>query len=197
MSCSAFDLRDYVLKELSDPERRQVEAHAKGCIDCREELERLRLTEATLLSLRDEEIPQRIAFVSDKIFEPSPWRRFWTAFWGSPARLGFASAAMLSVALVVYTVSGGTQKRGGITEAPAPQITTAEVQNRIQAAVDQAVKASETRLVQRIAEMQQEDLKERRQLVLWAESQLDYSRRSELAIRRSNYGPPAESGGLQ
>lgn len=197
MSCSPFDLRDYVLKELSDPEQRQVEGHARGCMACREELERLRLTEATLLSLRDEEIPQRIAFVSDKIFEPSPWRRSWTAFWGSSARLGFASAAMLSVALVVYTLNGAAEKRVA-QGVPRPEgLTQQQVQAQIQAAVDQAVKTSETKLEQRIAEVQQEDLKERRQLVLWAESQLDYSRRSELAIRRSNYGPPVESGGLQ
>ena len=72
MSCSPFDLRDYFLKELTDPQQRQVEAHVKTCPPCREELERLRLTEAALSALRDEEIPQRIAFVSDKIFEPSP-----------------------------------------------------------------------------------------------------------------------------
>src|SRR5579872_3752510 len=101
MSCSPFDLRDYFLQELSDPQQRQVEAHVKVCAQCTDELDRLRITEAALFSVRDEEIPQRIAFVSDKIFEPSPWRRWWTALWASSARLGFASAAMLSVAIVV------------------------------------------------------------------------------------------------
>src|SRR5579872_2331072 len=100
MSCSPFDLRDYFLQELADPQQRQVEAHIRGCDPCREELDRLRITEAALFSLRDEEIPQRIAFVSDKIFEPSPWRRWLAAFWGSTARLGFASAAMLSAAIL-------------------------------------------------------------------------------------------------
>src|ERR1043166_5101819 len=100
MSCSPFDLRDYFLRELPDPQQRQVEAHVKSCQTCREEIDRLNLTEAALLSLRDEEIPQRIAFVSDKIFEPSPLRRWLAGFWGSAARLGFASAAMLSAALV-------------------------------------------------------------------------------------------------
>ena len=52
MSCSPFDLRDYFLKELPDPQQRQVEAHVKTCQPCREELERLRLTEAALFSLR-------------------------------------------------------------------------------------------------------------------------------------------------
>src|SRR5689334_13729103 len=104
MSCSPFDLRDYFFQELSDPQQRQVEAHVKTCQPCREELERLNLTGAALLSLPDEEIPQRIAFVSDKVFEPSPLRRWLAAFWGSTARLGFASAAMLSTAIVVYAL---------------------------------------------------------------------------------------------
>src|SRR5439155_22953110 len=116
-SCSPFELKDYFLKELPDSQQREVEAHVKSCQVCREELDRLRLTEAALFSLRDEEIPQRIAFVSDKIFEPSPWRRWWTAFWGSGARLAFASAAMLSVALVVFALKPAP--------APAPRAITA------------------------------------------------------------------------
>ena len=55
----------------------------------------LRLTTAALRTLPDREIPQRIAFVSDKVFEPSPFRRFFGA------RLGFASACVLAAALVV------------------------------------------------------------------------------------------------
>src|ERR1019366_2955446 len=65
MSCSPFDLKDYFLQELPSTQRVQVEAHVKSCLTCREELERLQLTGAALFSLRDEEIPQRIAFVSD------------------------------------------------------------------------------------------------------------------------------------
>src|SRR5262249_4740031 len=113
MSCSPFDLRDYFLNELSDTERRQVDAHVKTCMACREEVDRLRLTETALFSMRDEEIPQRIAFVSDPVFQRSPWRRWFDAFWGSAARLGFASAAMLSTAILVYAFS---------RPAPAPVI---------------------------------------------------------------------------
>ena len=178
MSCSPFDLRDYFLKELPEPEGKQVEVHVKTCAACREELERLRLTEAALATLRDEEMPQRLAFVSDKIFEPSPWRRGWAAFWGSNARLGFASAAMLSAALVAYTVVGQAGKGGG-TEALTPQI---------QAAVDQAIAASEAKLERRIAAVEEQNRKERRQLVAWADSFMDYSRREELKIVRGNYG---------
>jgi anti-sigma factor RsiW len=179
MSCSPFDLRDYFLKELPEPEGKQVELHIKTCAGCREELERLRMTEAALVSLRDEEMPQRLAFVSDKIFEPSRWRRGWTVFWNSGARLGFASAAMLSAALVVYTVG-----------APAPRESRAAATRtqEIQAAVDRAVAASEAKLEQRIAAVQEENRKERRQLVAWADSFLDYSRREDLMIVRGNYG---------
>ena len=44
MSCSPFDLRDYFLKELTDPQQRQVESHVKTCLPCREELDQLRWT---------------------------------------------------------------------------------------------------------------------------------------------------------
>src|SRR5579883_2348595 len=129
MSCSPFDLRDYLLKELSETETRQVDAHVRGCAGCREEVERLRIAEAALFSLRDEEIPQRIAFVSDKIFEPSPWRRWWSAFWGSAARLGFASAAMLSLAMVLLalrTVPAPPQRAN--TVASVSPISESEIQ---------------------------------------------------------------------
>jgi anti-sigma factor RsiW len=141
MSCSPFELRDYFLKELSDPQQRQVEAHVKDCSACRRELEQLQLTQTALFSLREEEIPQRIAFVSDPVFEPSPARRWWAAFWGSPARLGFAGAAMLSVALVF--------------SALAHSPSTSEIDRRIQKAVlasEQRQTANTTRLVHDLAQ---------------------------------------------
>jgi hypothetical protein len=156
MSCSPFDLRDFFLKELTDPQQRQVEVHIRACAPCREEVERLRLTEAALFSLREEEIPQRIAFVSDKIFEPSPWRRWLSAFWGSTARLGFASAAMLSVALVVFALHRPAPAPVVVATAPAPAQTTAAVSDsEIQARVDIAV----ARAVGQIQERQTQQTK--------------------------------------
>lgn len=200
MSCSPFDLRDYVLKELSEPEARQMDAHVRGCAGCREEVERLHLTEAALFALRDEEIPQRIAFVSDKIFEPSPWRRAWAAFWGSTARLGFASAAMLSVALIVFSlartagapVSGGPATARVVTPA---SVSEAEIQQRVQAAVDQAVAASETRLQkafdQRVKEMDQRN----QAMLLSAASDLRFAEKAEMAVIRSDYTLPRRNAG--
>ena len=144
MSCSPFDLRDYLLDELAEEERRQVDQHVRSCGGCHEEMDRLRITHATLLALREEEVPQRIGFVSDKVFEPSGVRRVWQAFWGSSARLGFASAAMLSVALVFFTFF----RQAPAVASAAPLDTSridAQVAARVSAAVEKAVAESETR----------------------------------------------------
>jgi hypothetical protein len=99
--------------------------------------------------VRDEEIPQRIAFVSDKIFEPSPWGRWWASFWGSAARLGFASAAMLSAAIVLYALHPA--KTAPAAPPPTQQIvlqktiSDSDIQARIDAAVTKAVAAVEAR----------------------------------------------------
>src|SRR5205807_9838417 len=150
MSCSPFDLKDYFLRELPDPHQREVEVHVSCCPVCREGLDRLQLTGAALFSLRDEEIPQRIAFVSDKIFEPSPWRRWWTAFWGSGARLGFASAAMLSVALLVSAVMRTAPARPK-TPPVVAGVSDADIQTRIDNAVAKAVAEVDARQMQKAA----------------------------------------------
>jgi anti-sigma factor RsiW len=135
MSCSPFDLRDYVLDELAEPERRLVEQHARGCSACRQELEQLGATRSALLALPDEEIPRRIGFVSDPVFEPSPARRWWQAFWGSSAKLGFASAAMLSAALVFSAAT-----RPAPAPASAPQADLAALEARFNERTAQVVR---------------------------------------------------------
>jgi hypothetical protein len=94
-------LRDYAFDEMAGGELRSMEQHIAACSNCAAELDRLRLTTAALRILPDREIPQRIAFVSDKLFHPSPVARFFLGFWNSAARLGFASAIVLAVALIV------------------------------------------------------------------------------------------------
>ncbi len=59
-----------------------------------EEKERLDFTLSALRSVPDQEIPQRISFVSDKVFEPKWWQRF--PVWG------MASAAMLSLSIMAH-----------------------------------------------------------------------------------------------
>jgi len=146
MSCSPFDLRDYFFGELAEPEHRQMDLHLRNCSGCHEDLDRLRITHSTMLALRDEEVPQRIGFVSDRVFEPSPMRRWWLSFWGSSGRLGFASAAMLSVALVGFTFY---RPVGAAPPIAAAQVDTAKIEaqvaGRVGAAVAKAVAESEAR----------------------------------------------------
>ena len=138
MSCSPYDLRDYLFDELTDSQRGQVRAHVKTCEPCGAELEALRLTHSALLTLRDEEIPQRIGFVSDKVFEPSPLRRWFAGFWTSAARIGFVSSAMLSAALLVHAFLPAQIVH---KDAQSPQVTQAEIDHRVEAAIATQVKA--------------------------------------------------------
>jgi anti-sigma factor RsiW len=200
MSCSPFDLRDYFLKELPESEQRQVEAHVRNCQPCLEEMDRLRLTEAALFALREEEIPQRIGFVSDQVFEPSPWRRWWAALWGSTARLAFASAAMLSIAILVAALHPVGQQ---IAVRPGPPqivkaISDTEIQSRIDIAVAKAVAQVDARQTEKTKQLVAE-LEGTRQRLLWAASELDLSQKRANTVRvLAYYGPPrADNGELK
>jgi hypothetical protein len=102
MSCSFFDSKPeskpdwkaYALRELNADAARQAETHLNNCADCRDELATLRLTLDTLSTLRQEEPPRRIAFVSDKVFEPRWWQRVF-----SPT---FAGACLVAAAILVH-----------------------------------------------------------------------------------------------
>jgi anti-sigma factor RsiW len=198
MSCSPFDLRDYFLKELAEPEVLAVEAHVRQCPACREEVDRLRVTECALLAIRDEEIPQRIAFVSDKIFEPSPWQRWWAGFWGSAARLGFASSAMLSAAILVYALRPAPAGQG-LTALPAAStvqtVSESEIQGRIDTAVTRAVADLETRQAGRtrqlVLEMNKRSEEERYlRAAMEAENYYLQRRSRTLLVSSSGYGAP-------
>jgi hypothetical protein len=197
MSCSPFDLRDYFLKELPESEQRQVEAHVRNCQPCLEELDRLRLTEAALFALREEEIPQRIGFVSDPVFEPSPWRRWWAAWWGSTARLAFASAAMLSIAILVAALRPVGQQ---IAVRPGPPpivkaVSDTEIQSRIDTAVAKAVAQVDARQTEKTKQLVA-NLESTRQRLLWAASELDLSQKRANTVRvLAYYGPPRADNG--
>jgi len=206
MSCPPFDLRDYFLRELPEEGRREVEQHLKACRACREELDRLRVTEAALLTLREEEIPQRIAFVSDKIFEPSPFRRWSRAFWDSGSRLGFASAAMLSTAIVIFALTRPAPVPA--TAGAGPRIAAAavqdEVRRQVDAAVDKAAAAIEERQARKtaevVAEIERRNEIDRKALVLAMDENLEYlhKRLNRYVVASDGYGPPrGENGALR
>jgi anti-sigma factor RsiW len=176
MSCSPFDLRDYFFGELPEENRRQVDLHTRSCLTCREELNRLRSTQATLLAVADEEIPQRIGFVSDRVYEPSRFRRWWRGFWGSAPRLGFASAAMLSVAIIVSAMH---RPAVVIPATPAP-VDVVKLQTdfsrQLNEAVQKAVAESDARHEQRTG-----------QLLAAAAKRFDAERRADMEQVSQNF----------
>lgn len=184
MSCSPFDLRDYFFGELSVADRQSVDKHLAACSGCRVELERLQLTGTALLSVRDEEPPRRIAFVSDKVFEPTWWQRIWQ----SGAKLGFASAAMLSVAIVAHgwisaprmyvqeLHPGGTRIERPMAASVDAEVK-AEVEKQLKPVVEQVVTESEKRQAARIAAVSDEQKKSREDLNALGET-VGYMRRT-------------------
>ena len=118
MSCESYDWKAYALGELDRPAQIEAESHAATCASCRDELATLRLTLDTLSTLREEEIPRRIAFVSDKVFEPRWWQRLF-----SP---NFAAACVIAAAILVHAFA-------------RPSMNDSQVQAEVQAAVNKAV----------------------------------------------------------
>ena len=197
MSCSPFDLRDYFLNELPEASRRPVEDHLRTCPACREDLDRLRLTEAALFALRDEEVPRRIGFISDEVSEPARGRRWWGALWGSSVRLGFASAAMLSIAILVHAFVRPAPFAQLASRPPAAvvSISPAEVQSLIQAAVarSEAQRAEETQKL--VADLLRREEQERTMLAQ-VEDLNRYMERSRDAQKVAAYRPAAGTGSL-
>ena len=163
MNCSPFDLRDYFFGELNASDRRQVEVHLDGCASCREEMASLGVMRSALLTVRDEEPPRRIAFVSDKVFEPRWWQ-----VWASGPRAGLASAALLAAAIFAHGLSSSPSTQP-LSAGQAPVAATAaidraaidnEVQSRIDAAVRKASADLETRYESRLRQIVAEQRRE-------------------------------------
>lgn len=169
-SCGrAETLRDFAFDELPAGERTEMEQHIRACGDCSMELDRLRITTAALRILPDREIPQRIAFVSDEVFQPSIWARFWS----SGARLGFAAACVLAVAILV-----SAWHMAGVSHAAAPssQVVGAATPEQIQAAVTRAV-----------AQTREEDARLIQAAVVSAEKKRDALYRAQMVALEENF----------
>jgi anti-sigma factor RsiW len=134
---SDIDLKAYFFGELPEDERRLVKAHLDADPAARAELSRLEATQAMLGFMQDEEMPRRIAFVSDKVFEPTWWQRFFA----SGAQLGFASAVLLAAAIAghgwmsrpvaLVPVQGSVPVEARIDAAAVREVVAVEVNKRM------------------------------------------------------------------
>lgn len=156
------ELKDYLLGELTPAERRQVEERLAQDADYRLEYERLSLTQNALLAVPEPEMPRRIAFVSDPVFENKPtfWQRLFAPTWA------YGCAAMLSCAIVGH--GWLARSNGGLDEAT--------VNARIEKAVGQAV-----------AEVRQDSERKHAQVVHAVEQTFEYMRKQSMRVERASY----------
>ncbi len=140
VTCSNIDWKGYALGELDGNARSQAEAHAATCADCREELAATRLTLDALSTLREEEVPRRIAFVSDKVFEPRWWQSLFNPRSWNPT---VAAACVVAAAILVH----------GFVGVARPSSGPADIQARVDQAVTKAVAASEQRQTQQLQDV--------------------------------------------
>jgi Putative zinc-finger len=171
MSCASYDLKAYQFGEAAAAERRAIEQHARGCGACADELARLNLMQAALLSVRDEEPPRRIAFVSDKVFEPKWYRRPLGAVWGFASALALAGAIVFHAAWSPATIITTDPMASAVRKTPAPAgLSRAAVETMLDAAVKSAVAEAEARGEKRT-----------RQLLAEAEKRHDFERAAMVA----------------
>ena len=144
MSCKLEDRRpdwkSYALGELDARARQEAESHVAACADCQDELAGLRVTLDAMATLREEELPRRIAFVSDKVFEPRWYEKLFL-------RPSFAAAAVIAAAILVHAfvrpvgvpVNTTAQVDTRAIEARVSAEVTARLQSEMATAVNAAV----------------------------------------------------------
>ncbi len=198
-----MDLKAYALGEGSKAEREAVEAHLAESAAAREELQHLEITLAALQSLPDEEIPRRIAFVSDPIFAPSWWQRFWQP--GPQAMLG--AAAMLAVAIVAHGWMGQSMTPPAapvsLAQGPAPSAEQMKrvVDDAVSQAVTQALAKAEARqqllLKDALAQAEQRHQAQRQMMAVSFEENLGLLRKqmNRLYVSTANLTAPNPNPG--
>jgi len=155
MSCKLEDRRpdwkSYALGELDARARQAAESHVAACADCQDELAGLRVTLDAMATLREEELPRRIAFVSDKVFEPRWYEKLTQAF----LRPSFAAAALIAAAILVHAfvrpvsapASDPSQAVAQVDTSAIEARVTAEVTARLQSEMAMAVNTAVTKAV--------------------------------------------------
>jgi hypothetical protein len=135
MSCKLEDGRpdwkSYALGELDARAQREAENHVAACADCQDELAGLRVTLDAMATLRDEELPRRIAFVSDKVFEPRWYQKLAQAF----LRPSFAAAGLIAAAILVHAFVRPISGPGKAPSQTMAQVDTRAIESRVTAEV--------------------------------------------------------------
>jgi len=135
MSCKLEDRRpdwkSHALGELDARARQAAESHVAACAECQDELAGLRVTLDAMATLREEELPRRIAFVSDKVFEPRWYEKLIQAF----LRPSFAAAALIAAAILVHAFVRPASAPASAPSQAVAQVDTSAIEARVTAEV--------------------------------------------------------------
>ena len=138
------DWKSYALGELDARARQEAESHVAACADCQDELAGLRVTLDAMATLREEELPRRIAFVSDKVFEPRWYEKLFL-------RPSFAAAAMIAAAILVHAfvrpIGAPLPATAQVDTRAIEARVTAEVTARLQSEMAMTVNTAVTKAV--------------------------------------------------
>jgi hypothetical protein len=153
-----------------DEELKQLYADASP-----EDRERLANTIAALRAVPDEEPPRRIAFVSDKVFEPKWWQRF-------PA-WGFASACALAGAVLAHGYLTRPVTQAITAQAPAVSAPVdvkaleAQFDRRLEAALQKVSAENDARVKAAVEETERRLNFEHRAALLTVEENMNLMRK--------------------
>jgi len=125
------DWKSYALGELDARARQAAESHVAACAECQDELAGLRVTLDAMATLREEELPRRIAFVSDKVFEPRWYEKLIQAF----LRPSFAAAALIAAAILVHAFVRPASAPASAPSQAVAQVDTSAIEARVTAEV--------------------------------------------------------------
>jgi len=177
MSCKLEDRRpdwkSYALGELDACARQEAESHVAACADCQDELAGLRVTLDAMATLREEELPRRIAFVSDKVFEPRWYEKLTQAF----LRPSFAAAGLIAAAILVHAFVRPVSTPANVPQ-PMAQVDTSAIESRVTAEVtarlqSEMAMAVNTAVTKAVAETEKRD--DQRTAALLSASERRYS----------------------
>jgi len=179
MSCKLQDRPDwkaYMLGEMDANARQEAEGHAAACSDCQDELAQLRVTLDTMATLRDEELPRRIAFVSDKVFEPRWYQKMFL-------RPSFAAAALIAAAILVHAF----MRPAALPSSATAQVDTRAIEARVTAQVTERLEsematAVNTAVTKAVAETVKRD--DQRTAMLLAATEKRYSDAADFLNRQ-------------
>ncbi|HYA18060.1 MAG TPA: hypothetical protein VEF06_11370 [Bryobacteraceae bacterium] len=170
------ELRDYAMGEGDRTAREAMAKHVAACGECAAEMKSLELTTAALRMLPEREVPQRIAFVSDRVFEQSAASKWFGGFWNSAARLGFASASVLAIALVIAAYRPGASSPQQQVMIPA-SVSKGDVDRAVNEAVAKAVAQVREQDAAVLAAAEQKHEQEHKALMVTMGQNLDYLER--------------------